>query len=190
MPWDWPGCSMGIHPWFWGCFLLAGATPVPASSLLREQGAYQEHPQCCHHARTSHRGASKRAKLSKSSQEFSAGAVDSRPMSRCTSGFPQLWMDSISLQAAPRSFSLPASSPRVLQDFTSRTGKQKQKETPRLFYNEVQERRVNAWAVIQVGTWSWKVFSSQTQRKPQHLALCCSFIHGVIFGFLLLGEQD
>lgn len=40
------------------------------------------------------------------------------------------------------------------------------------------------------GTWSWKAFSSQTRPKPQQLALCCSFIHGVIFGFLLLGEQD
>lgn len=172
---------MGIHGFGGVSFLQAGsrsATPVPASCLLREQGACQERSQRCHCPRTSHRG---------SIQTCQAWQVHPCP------GAPAPFLSSGWLPSACRLLqraSPPVSSPRVLQDFTSRTGKQKQKGTARLFYYKVQERGVNARAIIQAGTWSWKAFSSQTRPKAQHLALCCSFIHRVIFGFLLLGEQD
>lgn len=49
---------------------------------------------------------------------------------------------------------------------------------------------MNAEAIIQAGTRSWRAFSSQTVPEPQQFALCCSFIRRVIFVFLPLGEQD
>lgn len=89
------------------------------------------------------------------------------------------------------SFSLPASFPRVPQGEAYGAGKKKQKETPGFgFFFKVEERRVNAEAIIKVGTRSWRAFSSQTVPKPQQFALCCSFIRRVIFDFLPLGEQD
>lgn len=49
---------------------------------------------------------------------------------------------------------------------------------------------MNAEAIIQAGTWSWRAFSSRTLPEPQQFALCCSFIRRVIFVFFPLGEQD
>lgn len=74
-----------------------------------------------------HRGSIKRAKLSKSgiqhqSHRLQAHVLMRKWLSSALDGFQQL-----------AGFSLPASSPRVLQDFTSHTGKQKQKETPWVF---------------------------------------------------------
>lgn len=58
------------------------------------------------------------------------------------------------------------------------------------FFSQVEERHVNAEAIIQAGTWSWRAFSSRTLPEPQQFALCCSFIRRVIFVFFPLGEQD
>lgn len=117
-----PSLVLGVFP---SCRQGAG-DPAPASCLLREQGACQEHPQHCYCPRTSTEGASN-AKLSKSgiqhqSHGLQAHVLMHKWLSSALDGFHQ-----------PAGFSLPASSPRVLHYFTPHTGKQKQKETPWFF---------------------------------------------------------